>query len=66
MDDGQAIWLANGEDSDRVVAIAHDDEGFSVIEQCDGYFGVRMGRDELIEALREAIAWVSARSPSAS
>lgn len=43
---------------DRVLAISKDGEKVTFREKCDGYFFVTFTKEEAIELLKEAIAYI--------
>jgi hypothetical protein len=50
------------DDEDRVVSIKKTENGdFRIREDCDRYFNVILSKEEMIEALQEAIDWVRAQ-----
>lgn len=54
----EGILLIDGE-GNRTLSLRKTEEGqISFLEECDGYFGVAMSKEQAIAALEEAIAWI--------
>lgn len=56
-----SISLIDGE-QDRIVSLSIDDGAVVFLEECDGYFSVRMSIDDAKTALKEALAWLDEQS----
>jgi len=47
------------DEQDRVISLAKESDGQIMFrEECDGYFCVKMPKDEARQALLEALAWI--------
>lgn len=54
----EGILLIDGE-MNRTLSLSKTDEGeILFLEECDGYFGVAMSKEDAVAALEEAIAWI--------